>query len=222
MSMTIREIASKLPGTHRQFKDKTPVIYQGEVPRTGFFLKRGNVKAYNLHSSGNEQIIGYYGPGDFFPLPWLYGKIGSELYYYEAVTDCEVISVTKQDIQDIIQKDPQLKDYVFDKLLSHKTALQARVLSLAQPRANEKLEYTLYYLLFRHGKHIKDDLYVIDMPLTHIALASLVGLTRETVTTEINRLKKRGILSYKQKMYTVDRLKLEKSMGEDSFGELFK
>lgn len=220
MSMGIKEIADKFPGTIRHFKEKTPIIYQGEVPRCGFYLKKGIVKVYNLHANGNEQILRFYGPGDFFPLPWLFGKVATEFYYYEAVENCEVISVTKQDVESIIKHDSALKDYLFNSLLSDQTALNLRIISLEQPRANEKLEYTLYYLLFRYGKHVGDEKYVINMSLTHITLANLLGLTRETITMEMNKLKRKGIINYTKKIYKIDRRKLEQAIGEDNFSGL--
>lgn len=220
MSMNTKEIALKFPGTVRRFKDKTPIIYQGEVPRSGFYLKKGIVKVYNLHANGNEQILRFYGPGDFFPLPWLYGKVATEFYYYEAIEDCEVISVTKQDIEHIVKKDLAMNQFILESLLSDQIALNLRIISLEQPRASEKLEYTLYYLLFRYGKNIGDDKYVINMKLTHITLANLVGLTRETITMEIKKLKQKGILSDAKKIYKIDRKKLEKAIGEENFSEL--
>ncbi len=220
MSMTTKEIADKFPGTVRHFKEKTPIIYQGEVPRCGFYLKKGIVKVYNLHANGNEQIIRFYGPGDFFPLPWLYGKVATEFYYYEAIEDCEVISVTKQDIETIIKPDLALNQYVLESMLSDQIALNLRIISLEQPRASEKLEYTLYYLMFRYGKNIGDETYMINMKLTHITLANLVGLTRETITMELKKLKQKGILTDNKKIYKINRHKLEKAIGEDNFSEL--
>lgn len=220
MGMTINEISAKFPGTIRNFKAKSPIIYQGEVPRCGFFIKKGIVKVYNLHANGNEQILRFYGPGDFFPLPWLYGKVATEFYYYEAVENCEVVSITKGDVETIIKQDADLERYIMDSILSDQTALNLRIISLEQPRANEKLEYTLYYLLFRYGKHVGDEKYVINMSLTHITLANLVGLTRETITTEMNRLRKNGIITYTKKIYKIDRRKLEKAIGDDNFSEL--
>lgn len=220
MDMSITDIAAKFPGTVRHFKAKAPIIYQGEVPRCGFFIKKGIVKVYNLHANGNEQILRFYGPGEFFPLPWLYGKVSTEFFYYEAVENCEVVSITKRDVDEIIKTDRKLEQYIMDSALSDQTALNLRIISLEQPRANEKLEYTLYYLLFRYGKHVGDEKYVINMSLTHITLANLVGLTRETITTEMNRLRKKGIITYTKKIYKVDRLKLEKAIGDDNFSEL--
>jgi len=219
-SMDIHEIASKFPGTVRRFKAGTPIVYQGEIPRYGFFLKKGLVKVYNLHSSGSEQILRFYNPGSFFPLPWLYGKVKTEFYFYEAIEDCEVVSITKQDIQSIVESNPKIKQVIFDSLLEDQSALNLRIISLEQPRATEKLAFTFYYLLHRYGKHVRDDKYIVELSLTHTILANLVGLTRETITMEINKLKRKGALEYSKKIYTVDKQKLEQIIGEDSFSEL--
>lgn len=222
MNTTVLAIAQKLPGTVRRFQEKTPIIYQGEIPRSGFFLKKGLVKVYNLHANGTEQILRFYGPGDFFPLPWLYSKVATEFYYYEALEDCEVISVTRQDIETIVRRDPKLSEYIFNSLLSDQTAMHLRVISLEQPRANEKLQYTLYYLLFRYGTQKNPGMYAIDMHLTHITLANLVGLTRETITMEMNKLKKQGIVSYSKRIYTIDKTKLERAIGEENLSGLIR
>jgi CRP-like cAMP-binding protein len=60
----------------------------------------------------------------------------------------------------------------------------------------------------------------IPLTLTHQNLASMVGVTRETAATEMNRLKKQNILTYENQKYTVDTDRLLNLIGEDSFREL--
>lgn len=219
--MMVSSIASLLPGTVRRFNDKTPIIYQGEVPRCGYFLKQGMVKVYNLHASGNEQIIRFYGPGDFFPLPWLYQKSHAEFYYHETLGNCEVIAVTRHDITQLIEKQPAIHKHIFNNLILDQSALYLRILSLEQPRAQEKIAYMLYYLGVRYGKPLPDSItYSIELSLTHVTLANLVGLTRETVTMEINKLKTLGAITYSHKIYTIHKPTLETIIGEDNFGNV--
>jgi CRP-like cAMP-binding protein len=218
--MNINDISNILPGTPRRFKAKTPVIYQGEIPRSGFFIQKGIIKSYTLQMNGEEQIAAFFGPGDFFPLPWLFGKTTSSIYYHETLEACEVISVTRADTENYILANPQLKDYLLDKLVSDQAAYLMRITALEQSRAVEKILFTLYYLLYQFGDNILGDDYLIDIKLTHATIASLVGLTRETTATELNKLKRKGVLSYSKKLYRVNRKKLEKTMGEDSFAEL--
>jgi CRP-like cAMP-binding protein len=62
--------------------------------------------------------------------------------------------------------------------------------------------------------------YQIPLRLTHQEIANLVGLTRETVSTEIGKLKKSGILTIKDVYYIVDTDKALRVLGESDFNEL--
>jgi len=57
----------------------------------------------------------------------------------------------------------------------------------------------------------------IPLTLTHQNFASLVGLTRETIAIEMNKLKREGVIDYKQREYSVNTEKLFDLLGEDSF-----
>ena len=50
--------------------------------------------------------------------------------------------------------------------------------------------------------------------------ASLVGLTRETTTNELSKLKSEKVLRYSTHRYAIDKAKLERLLGEDSFDNL--
>ena len=80
--------------------------------------------------------------------------------------------------------------------------------------------FTLYYLLFRYGRPTKSGNYSIELGLTHSIIASLVGLTRETTTTELSKLKRQKVLDYNLHNYTVNKQKLERMLGEDSFQDV--
>lgn len=218
--MDSKKIAGLLPGTPRTFKPKTPIIYQGEAPRSGFFIRSGIIKAYTLQSNGEEQIAAFFGPGHFFPLPWLFGKISTAVYYYESVELSEVIGVTRDDVDKLIRTNQGIKDALLEHLIQDQAAYLMRITALEQSRAVEKILFTLYYLLYQFGRPLDDDTYTIDIHLTHATIASLVGLTRETTATELNKLKRKSILDYSKKQYTVHRVKLERALGEDSFKEI--
>lgn len=222
--MDIQSIEQLLPGSRRQFKAGSPIIYQGEAPRSGFFIRHGIVKSYTLQNNGEEQITDFLGPGDLLPLPWLYSETSISMYYYETLDDCQMISVTRSDIENIVSKNNQLLQFFNKRFVQDQAAQLMRVTALEQSRAVEKIVYTFYYLLFRFGKPSKldPDLYTIDFKITHNLIASMIGLTRETAAVEINKLKKKQVLTYKNKIYEVNRKKLESAMGEDSFKELIK
>ncbi len=83
----------------------------------------------------------------------------------------------------------------------------------------DKLIYTLYYLCLRYGE-AKATKTLIPLMLTHQNLAGLVGVTRETTATEMNRLEKQKVLSYDNQKYIVDVERLLNLIGEDSFRDI--
>ncbi len=53
--------------------------------------------------------------------------------------------------------------------------------------------------------------------MTQSMIASLVGLTRESTAVNLKLLKKKGIVTYSNFTYTVNKHNLERFVGEDSF-----
>lgn len=206
--------------TRRIVKKRTILLYQGEIPRAAHVIKSGVIKMYSVNNAGEEQIVQFQTPGDIFPAPWIFSKVNASLYYYEAVTDCEVLTLPKQSLLDVVNKDPKIKADMFEYFVSNYTGLLMRITALEQARAIEKILFTLYYLLSRYGKQTKPGIYTVKLSLTHSIIASLVGLTRETTATELNKLRRRGILTYNTHEYNINKEKLERFLGEDSFKDL--
>ncbi len=204
----------------RLFKKHSILLYQGEAPRMAYILVSGIVKVYSINTAGEEQIATFQVEGDLFPSPWIFGKSASTLYYYEALTDCEVLVMPRDAVRKAISSRPDLLEGMLDYFVVNYTGLLMRVTALEQSRAREKIMFTLYYLLFRYGQEIRPGIYKINVALTHGVIASLVGLTRETTTTELSKLKAQKVVNYSAHTYTVNKPKLERLLGEDSFSDL--
>lgn len=218
----MEDIAKFLPNatTKRAVKKRAILIYQGEIPRQAYIVLSGTFKVYRLSNFGEEQIVGFKTTGDVFPETWIFGKTSSTLYYYEAMSDAEVLTVERPVFLDLIEKKPELKERLFDYMVSNYTGLLMQISALEQSRAAEKLLLIVYYLMFRYGEEKKPGEYDINLHLTHTTLASLMGLTRETTTTELGRLKRKGIIDYNTKTFTVYRQALERKLGDDSFSDI--
>lgn len=207
-------------GLPRTVKKRTVLLYQGEVPRSAYYLKKGVIKAYSINSAGNEQIVAFYVAGDLLPMSWIFGPVSSTLYYYEALTDAELVAFDRKVLHDLVYSKPRLLLKVFNYSMNNYTSAQMRITALEQSRANEKIMFTLYYLVFRYGTEIKPDVFAVRLGLTHAIIAEMVGLTRETTAVELNKLKKAGAVKYNTREYLINRKILERLMGEDSFSSL--
>lgn len=201
----------------RSVKKGTILLYQSEVPRHALIIKTGLARAYAITNSGEERIITLHGAGDIIPLSWVFGETPNTLFYYDAITDCEIMTVPKSELVQAITKNPKVMSNVLALTMNEYTSLQLRITALEQSSAAEKIALTLYYLIFRHGEETKPDIYTINIKMTQSMIASLVGLTRESTAVNLKLLKKKGIVTYGNFNYTVNKASLERFVGEDSF-----
>lgn len=185
------------------------VLFQGEVPRYGFYVAGGCLKLYAIDNDGNERVVGFCSEGDVFPTDWLVGGSRSALFYYEALTESQLAPFEKSaatDSSDVSSRiQAQLSQEAGTSLL--------RNLALQQGNAANKILYFFYYLAVRHGKQVGEGLYNLGLPLTHQLIADNLGLTRETVASEVSKLKRAGVVVYRKKQYIVDKGLLIRTVG---------
>jgi len=205
--------------TKRAFTKGSVLLYQGEAPQMAYVIKNGHIKVYTINNAGEEQIVTFHSMGDVFPSPWLFGKTSTTQYYYEAFSDCEVLTLPRDILLEQLTQTNKAKDLI-NYLANNYIGMLMRVTALEQSRAREKIMFTLYQLLFRYGTETKPGIFTVNLPLTHSVIASLVGLTRETTTAELNNLKKQKIVSYTKRTYTLHKENLERALGEDNFQDV--
>jgi CRP/FNR family transcriptional regulator len=204
----------------RVVKKGANVLFQGEIPRKVMIVRDGVIRGYTITSNGEERVVALYGKGDIFPLSWALGETSNTLFYYDAICETRLMTIPKNDFMDAISDHPPALNAMLRFIGNQYTALLLRITGLEQSRAIEKIGFTLYYLLFRYGVEKKPGIYQINIKLSQLMIANLVGLTRESSTKNLNVLKEKGIITYNSSMYTIDKKKLEQFLGEDGFRDL--
>lgn len=204
-------------GVTRQYAKKRTILFQGEIPRSLMVLQSGLVKVYGITTSGDQRTVTILAAGDIFPVEWTFDKSRVSLYYYEAVTDCTLLTLPKTDFINAMEKDPVLKDQVFHAYMAHYTSATMHIYALEHSHAQEKLVYILQYLVARFGEKQADGLVKIDLRLSHQDIAEMVGLTRETTAVELHRLKDKNLIDYQRFSYYVNVPLLVQATGSDEF-----
>lgn len=204
----------------RLVKKGSNILFQGEIPRKAYIVREGVVRAYTITSSGEERIVAFYSKGDILPLSWLFGETSNSLFYYDAVSDVRLLTVAKDDFLNVVMNDTAILGSMMTFLSNQYTALLLRITGLEQSRAVEKIGFTLYYLLFRYGIEKSPGIHAVNIKLSQLMIANLVGLTRESTTKNLKLLKDKGVIDYDHSTYTINKAKLENFLGEDSFRDL--
>lgn len=206
--------------TKRTIKKRTILLYQGEIPRQAYVVHKGAVKVYRLGRNGDEQIVGFRMPGDIFPETWLFGKTSSALYYYEAMEDCEIITAERSVLLDHIKKSPRLTEGILNYFINSHSAQLLQITALEQSRAADKLLLMLYYLMFRYSNETSTGNFELRFHLTHTVMGNLTGLTRETTSVELGKLRRKGVVSYSGNLFVIHRPQLEAHLAKESFNDV--
>jgi CRP/FNR family transcriptional regulator, cyclic AMP receptor protein len=206
----------------RTFKKGEIIVFQGEAPRSAYVIKHGTVKAYNLSMEGDEKPVAFYSGDSAFPAPWIFGKMPNAMYYYEAFTPVvELYVLERSEFVEFIKKRPELLYQELERALAVQMGSSMRLNALQHSRASDKLIYTLHYLALSHGKALPDKKIEITLDLKHQDFANLTGLTRETAATELNKLKKQGIIDYgKDKPYHLDLKRLTRALNDQFISDI--
>lgn len=199
-------------GTQISYKKNEIVIRPEDVPRDVFLLTSGTVKVYALTRQGDENIRVFKKPGDVFPLVWAMRPV-KRSSYYEALEDVIVYRRSRRELHSYITSNQDAGLALLDQFTEMYIEYADRINNLEFRYARERIAYRLVSLMDTFGKKTGKGI-EIQLPIRQIELADTTNVTRETASRELLRLKKRGVINYRDSHYVVidpDALKKEYS-----------
>lgn len=178
-----------------------PIYDQDEEAEVLFILKRGRVQLYRIAREGRKIELDTIGPGTFFgEMPF----IGQRMHhaFAEAVEDCLVCIMSREEVEGLIMKKPQVALRMLE-VLSARIADQAvRLESIAFQNVAERLAAALLRMADR------DDV----VHASHQELAEVLGVYRETVTKVLDGFQREGLVDLDRRRVTLlDRARLERA-----------
>lgn len=176
----------------------------GDALESVYYLKSGYLRFYTICKSGQEVTIYILKPHLLSPLFLSMGKMKSK-YYIEAMTTGEAWQVPLKEMIDFITENPEILPEVMSKIGLPFKELLTRIEYLASGNAYTKVASVLLSLIDESTSK-KTTEATLDLPATHRVIASLTGLTRETVTLQMLKLKKRGFISGKGRRLVIKNL----------------
>ena len=174
------------------------IIFQGDQINHFYYIKQGFVRVYVITDEGDERTLLILTGNDIFPLLKDPGSSSNKsIYFYEAVVDTEIYSIDQQDMIKNIQNSHEASWAMFSYVSKFSSILTARIAQLESKSAEDKVEQLLEYLVGVCGRMIKPNVYKIQLKLTQQDIANLIGHTRETASLTIKKLRRQGVISYK-------------------------
>lgn len=184
------------------YQRKTLVIKPDQMLDAIYFVKTGYVKQSAIGPNGDEFILNIYKPGSFFAISLALHRHESH-YSFEAMTDVELVKAPTKEILQLLRTKPDLAYDLLMRVTSGLNSMVSRMETIIFGSAGQKVAAAVWQNAHRFGKKQPDGSITLQLPLTHQQLASLTGLTRETVSIEMAKLKKQQILDYQGKVITI-------------------
>ncbi|HEX8966100.1 MAG TPA: Crp/Fnr family transcriptional regulator [Patescibacteria group bacterium] len=208
-------VTSKIINFFKQYKKR--VYKKGEMvksydenPKGVFCLQKGAIRCIAVSKDGIELTINVFKPISFFPMAWVINNT-IDLYAYEAISDVEVFIAPKESVEKFLKENP---DVTYDLLKRIYRGLEGYFLRMESLLSGDAYIKTIVQIVIhtkRFGVIDASGKYLVD--ITHAQLASLSGLSRETITREIKKLENKKLVMYKGKQLIVLDLKsLEKEV----------
>jgi CRP-like cAMP-binding protein len=178
-----------------------------------YYLEEGYVSQQVVSENGEDFIINIYRPGSYLPISLILQGITNDCTY-ETLTKVRARKAPVIEVLHFMKKNPAVMQELLVRLASGLNAMASKAEALVFGTASRKIAATLYFTAKRFGKPTEASLpatadkphgevVIIDFPLTHKRIAAMTGITRETASIEMAKLKKRGVLSYKGKQVKI-------------------
>ncbi|HET9174626.1 MAG TPA: Crp/Fnr family transcriptional regulator [Candidatus Saccharimonadales bacterium] len=184
---------------------KSDVILRGDFPADRlYYIESGYVKAYSLNDRGEEYVHLLYGPGDIFPLIGLINNTVRDIFY-ESLDTAQLFSYQKDSLHELLETHPTLTKEMLHQSLRQLTIYGDRLDNLEYKYTQERLAYRIILLISRFGEHQRStNRYIVAIPLSQQVLASSINASRESVNRELERMARKGIITYNRHTIVVN------------------
>lgn len=180
---------SKYP--KRSYPKGQILVFADETPEHIFYITKGKVRKYDVSYRGDEVIVNIFKPPAYFPMSWAINRSPNR-YFYKTEEPTELHVVPVDDALQFVHGNPEVMYDLLSRVYQGMDGLLGRVVHLMSGTAKSRLIYELIIECRRFGTKRPSGGYVIDTSEVDIAARS--GLSRETVSREMRKLKDQGLV----------------------------
>jgi CRP/FNR family transcriptional regulator, cyclic AMP receptor protein len=196
----------------REIEKGEIILRPDETLEHVFYLMEGSVVQYDISTAGNEVVVNAFKPGAFFPMSMAINRLPGD-YFFETATPVVMRSAPVEETVSFLKEHPEVMFDLLTRVYRGADGLLRRMAHLMGGNAKTRLIFELINAAYRFGEQSSDGILI---SLTENDVAKRSGLSRETVSRTMNKLKNDGLVRVKQSgIVVVDVRKLETLLGSD-------
>jgi CRP/FNR family transcriptional regulator, anaerobic regulatory protein len=195
------------------------ILWEGDAAGHVFLVLEGCLRTYRVGQDGRRTLLGFSYPGD------LLGVSSFDVYTFtaEAVTPVRLKRLARRRFNELVDDSQDLRSERLTAICSEMTAAQDQITRLGRTAADERVASFLLDVARRTDADAVTP-GEIDLPFGRVDIADYLGLTVETVSREISKLKRDGLISlrgpHKIILRRLGRLRERARMDVDEPGEV--
>ncbi|MBV9268548.1 MAG: Crp/Fnr family transcriptional regulator [Acidobacteriaceae bacterium] len=203
LSNVARSALGLMPDVTRlnSLRRSTSLFSQGQVADALYIIEDGLVKLTRTSESQSRIILMICGAGFVIGEEAL--AADSQTYYAEAevLAPAAALRVPRETLTRVLASTPELAEAMTAAVVRQKRALAEKIELLCL----HDVEYRILHYLADLASLVKPggDSEPYQLPITQLELADLVGATRETTSTTLNQLERRGLVQLSRRLLTI-------------------
>ena len=186
----LQDIRSKM--IIRKFKKNETILYEEDTNKFMYAILDGRVKVVKTTEDGKEIILAMHKSGDSFgEISMIDGKTTTAAV--QATDNSVVAIISKENFQSVLYSQKKFVDGLLKMLCSRIRENVDKIQMLNFNNASQRIKMLFIKLSQQYGEKTPDGI-IMRIKLTHQDLASMTGLTRETVTRVVDIWQKNGYI----------------------------
>ncbi|MDX6614428.1 MAG: family transcriptional regulator, cyclic receptor protein [Blastocatellia bacterium] len=180
----------------RYFRRRRAIYRTGDEANCLYVIIEGRIKlTQHDNETAREAVIDILPTGALFGESALYSPTATRGNCAMAYESSRLLSFPVGDFRDAMIEDRKLYDYTFKMIGQRREQAERRLANFALDAIPARLDKLLAEFSDRYGVDGSDGV-LIDIPLPHREIASLLGSTRESVTVRLNAMRRAGTIDF--------------------------
>ena len=181
------------------------VYRAGDQADALYAIVSGRIKLCRIEpQSEREAVIDILPEGALFGESALYSKAGRRENCAIAYESCTLLKIPSDQFRAGMAGEPSLHEYAFQLIGQRLENAERRLADFALNAIPARLDRLLADFSDRYGVPESTGV-LIDIPLPHREIASIVGSTRESVTVRLNAMRREGTIEFVNRRILVKR-----------------
>jgi len=187
------------------FRRRRFVYRAGEPADCLYAIIDGRVKLCRIEAdTEREAVIDILPEGSLFGESALYSAAGQRANSAIAYENSRLLRIHVADFKRGMAEDDRLHDYTFRLIGQRLDHAERRLADFALNAIPARLDSLLADFSVRYGVSEPEGV-LIDIPLPHREIASIVGSTRESVTVRLNAMRREGTIAFVKRRILIKR-----------------